>query len=202
MTTVGRRALLAAGAAGAAAALAGCTSDGDAAGPRKPDAAERAAAAEAALRGRSAAASRDLLAQYDAVIEGHPALAARLAPLRASAAAHVKALAEGGTAPAPGPSGAAPSSPRPSGPSGPSGAASASVSTAPSPSRSLALVRVPADPAAALRNLTAAERATADTHTAALLTAPPEYARLLASVAAAGAAHAYLLTEPTEGGRG
>ncbi|MBT2442839.1 hypothetical protein J7E93_22580, partial [Streptomyces sp. ISL-36] len=58
---------------------------------------------------------------------------------------------------------------------------------------------VPADPAAALRELTAAVRRTADTHTAALLDAPPEYARLLASVAAATAVHAYLLTE---GGRG
>ncbi|MFI8826398.1 hypothetical protein [Streptomyces sp. NPDC053431] len=180
MTTVGRRALLTAGAAGAATALAGCTSGGDE-GPRKPTAAERAAAAEAALRARSATTSRELLLRYDAVVDGHPALAARLAPLRASVAAQVKALAEGGTAPAAGPD------------------ASASPSPTPSPTRSLAFVRVPADPAAALRDLAAAARATADTHTAALLTAPPEYARLLASVAASGAAHAYLLTE---GGRG
>ncbi|MFD0373541.1 hypothetical protein [Streptomyces sp. NPDC059071] len=188
MTTVGRRALLTAGAAGAAGAamtLAGCTSDGDGDGPREPSAAERAAAAEAALRARSAGTSRDLLLRYDAVIEGHPALAARLAPLRASVAAHVKALGEAGTAPAPGASA--------------SPATSSSASPSPSPSRSLALVRVPSDPAAALRDLTTAVRATADAHTAALLTAPPEYARLLASVAASGAAHAYLLTE---GGRG
>ncbi|MFI8960505.1 hypothetical protein ACIGO8_00190 [Streptomyces sp. NPDC053493] len=181
MTTVGRRALLTAGAAGAAGAavtLAGCASDGTE-GPRKPTAAERAAAAEAALRSRSATTSRDLLVRYDAVIDGHPALAARLAPLRASVAAHVKALGEGGTAPAPGPSGPA----------------------SPSPTRSLALVRVPADPAAALKDLAGAVRATADRHTAALLTAPPEYARLLASVAASGAVHAYLLTAPTEGDR-
>ncbi|MCX2181525.1 hypothetical protein KV205_13425 [Streptomyces sp. SKN60] len=184
MTTLGRRALLTAGAAGAAGALAGCTSGDSGGGPRRPTAAERAAAAEAALRRRSATAGRDLVLRYDAVIDGHPSLAARLAPLRASAAAHVKALAEGGTAPAPGPS------------------ATASGTASPSPSRSLALVRVPADPAAALKDLAAAVRATADTHTATLLTAPPEYARLLASVAAAGAAHAYLLTQPTEGGRG
>ncbi|MEX0170292.1 hypothetical protein MRBLMG1_002892, partial [Streptomyces sp. LMG1-1-1.1] len=56
-------------------------------------------------------------------------------------------------------------------------------------------VPVPADPRAALKELADAARAAADGHTAALLTAPPEYARLLASVAAAGAAHAYLLTE-------
>ncbi|MFG3348433.1 hypothetical protein ACGF1Z_25665 [Streptomyces sp. NPDC048018] len=175
MTTVGRRALLT---AGAAMTLAGCTSGG-AERPGKPSAAERAAAAEAALRTRSATTSRDLLLRYDAVADAHPALAARLAPLRASVAAQVKALAEGGTAPAPGPTG--------------------SGSPSPAPSRSLAFVRVPADPAAALRSLASAARATADTHTAALLTAPPEYARLLASVAASGAAHAYLLTE---GGRG
>jgi hypothetical protein len=48
---------------------------------------------------------------------------------------------------------------------------------------------------AALKELAAAERRTADAHTATLLKAPPELARLLASVAAAGAAHAYLLTE-------
>ncbi|MEU9995064.1 hypothetical protein AB0I01_06640, partial [Streptomyces sp. NPDC050848] len=41
-------------------------------------------------------------------------------------------------------------------------------------------------------------RGTADAHAAALLGAAPEYARLLASVAASGAAHAYLLTD---GGR-
>ncbi|WP_394342159.1 hypothetical protein [Streptomyces spongiicola] len=46
-----------------------------------------------------------------------------------------------------------------------------------------------------MRELAAAERRTADGHAAALSAAPPEYARLLASVAAAGAVHAYLLTE-------
>ncbi|MFI0736490.1 hypothetical protein ACH4PU_00040 [Streptomyces sp. NPDC021100] len=52
---------------------------------------------------------------------------------------------------------------------------------------------VPDDPDEALAALAAAERRTADGHTAALAAAPPELARLLASVAAAGAAHAYLL---------
>ncbi|MET7861579.1 hypothetical protein ABZS81_31160 [Streptomyces sp. NPDC005318] len=47
----------------------------------------------------------------------------------------------------------------------------------------------------AVRELAATERRTADAHTAMLLKAPPELARLLASIAAAGAAHAYLLTE-------
>ncbi|MER5359357.1 hypothetical protein [Streptomyces sp. NPDC002785] len=51
------------------------------------------------------------------------------------------------------------------------------------------------DAGAALKELAAAERRTADTHTTTLLKAPPELARLLASIAAASAAHAYLLTE-------
>ncbi|MFJ1618226.1 hypothetical protein [Streptomyces sp. NPDC088249] len=51
------------------------------------------------------------------------------------------------------------------------------------------------DAGSALKELAAAERRTADIHTATLLKAPPELARLLASIAAAGAAHAYLLTE-------
>ncbi|MGK5641747.1 hypothetical protein ACSNOK_26005, partial [Streptomyces sp. URMC 126] len=52
---------------------------------------------------------------------------------------------------------------------------------------------VPDDPDEALAALAAAERRTADGRGAALADAPPELARLLASVAAAGAAHAYLL---------
>ncbi|WP_087925993.1 hypothetical protein [Streptomyces albireticuli] len=52
---------------------------------------------------------------------------------------------------------------------------------------------VPGDEKAALAALADAERRAADARTAALTGAPPELARLLASVAAAGAAHAYLL---------
>ncbi|MGW0563804.1 hypothetical protein ACWDZ4_25130 [Streptomyces sp. NPDC003016] len=59
---------------------------------------------------------------------------------------------------------------------------------------------VAAEPKAALKELAAEERRGADAHTAALLDAPAELARLLASVAAAGAAHVYLLT--TEGSDG
>ncbi|MFD7750570.1 hypothetical protein [Streptomyces sp. NPDC059757] len=60
----------------------------------------------------------------------------------------------------------------------------------------LALSHPPAtDAKAAVEELAAAERRTAAAHTATLLKAPPELARLLASIAAAGAAHAYLLTE-------
>ncbi|MET9417309.1 hypothetical protein ABZY03_24610 [Streptomyces klenkii] len=52
---------------------------------------------------------------------------------------------------------------------------------------------MPGDEKAALAALADAERRTADNRTKALGSAPPELARLLASVAAAGAAHAYLL---------
>ncbi|MBH1934052.1 hypothetical protein I5Q34_07055 [Streptomyces sp. AV19] len=51
----------------------------------------------------------------------------------------------------------------------------------------------PRDAKAALAALADAERRTADDRAAALGSASPELARLLASVAAAGAAHAYLL---------
>ncbi|KUN25307.1 hypothetical protein AQJ11_21315 [Streptomyces corchorusii] len=56
-------------------------------------------------------------------------------------------------------------------------------------------VPVPAGEKDAVAGLAAAERALADRRTKDLLEAPGELARLLASVAAAGAAHAYLLTE-------
>ncbi|MET9724899.1 hypothetical protein [Streptomyces zaomyceticus] len=187
MTTTGRRALLTAGvSAAAAAALSGCTSEEPA--PRKPGAAEleaeRVARAEAALRLRSVTASRTLLERYDAALAAHPALAPRLNPLRRSVAAHAVALGEGGTTVRP--ATAAPTA-------APASSASASASASAKPTASP--VPVAGDPRAALRELAAAERTASDAHTAALLTAPPEYARLLASVAAAGAAHAYLLTE-------
>ncbi|MEU5218305.1 hypothetical protein AB0G79_19160 [Streptomyces sp. NPDC020807] len=192
MTTTGRRALLRAGAlAGAVAgttALAGCTaSGGGGGGTRKPSAAEleaeRVARAEAALRLRSVTASRDLLERYDAALAAHPALARRLTPLRRSVAAHATALGEGGTT---APSATASGSPA---------AATAPSGSPATPAAPSARARVPADPRAALTELAAAERATSDQYTKALVTAPSEYARLLASVAAAGAAHAYLLTE-------
>ncbi|ALO96490.1 Lipoprotein [Streptomyces hygroscopicus subsp. limoneus] len=56
-------------------------------------------------------------------------------------------------------------------------------------------VPVPAGEKDAVAGLAAAERALADRRAKDLLEAPGELARLLASVAAAGAAHAYLLTE-------
>ncbi|ARF57706.1 hypothetical protein [Streptomyces gilvosporeus] len=52
------------------------------------------------------------------------------------------------------------------------------------------------DAPTARKQLAQAERDLADRRTRALPGAPPELARLLASVAAAGAAHAYLLAKP------
>lgn len=122
-----------------------------------------------ALRRRSARASGTLLALYDAVLAQHPETGPLAGPLRNAVAQHVKALSPA--------SGAAPTSPSPT----PSG------SPAPAPPA------VPAGREAAVKALAVAERHTGDTHTAALADAPPELARLLASVAAASAVHAYLL---------
>ncbi|MCQ4084551.1 hypothetical protein NGB36_29250 [Streptomyces sp. RB6PN25] len=119
----------------------------------------------------SAQAVRDssaLLARYDATAAAHPPLAARLRPLRAQVAQHIEAF----TVP-----GLSTGSPRPS--------ASASARAAAG--------QVPADQGQALSALAAAERRLADARTTALQDAPPELARLLASVAAAGACHVLLL---------
>ncbi|MFC8127994.1 hypothetical protein [Streptomyces sp. NPDC057302] len=160
-----RRSLLtgAAGAAGAAL-LSGC-SDSD-----STDADERPSAA-ARVRADAAKDSGELLGRYDAVLAAHPALTARLGPLRAEVKRHEAVFAEG-SAPSPSPSG--------------------------SPARSAAPARkpsVPKDEKDAVRELARAERELAKRRGSALLDAPAELARLLASVAAAGAAHAYLLTE-------
>ncbi|MFE0138241.1 hypothetical protein ACFWY6_42865 [Streptomyces sp. NPDC059037] len=162
-----RRRSLLTGAAGAAGAvlLSGCSDS-----TSTQDADERPSAA-GRLRARGARDSGELLGRYDAVLAAHPALAARLEPLRAEVKRHQAAFAEGQTAP-------------------PSPSASASAPPSPTPSPS-----VPGDEKAAVRDLAKAERELAGQRASALLDAPAELARLLASVAAAGAAHAYLLTE-------
>lgn len=81
----------------------------------------------------------------------------------------------------------------------------ASPSASPSPSDSASASAASAHPSAspsvpvrekdALSDLASAERTLSDERTKALLEVPGELARLLASVAAAGAAHAFLLTE-------
>ncbi|MGP4014090.1 hypothetical protein [Streptomyces sp. 4N124] len=116
-------------------------------------------------RARAARDSEGLVARYDAVITAHPALAERLGPLRAEAVRHAEAF-------------------------GAAGATSASPTASAS-----APAAVPTEEKAALAELAAAERALADRRAETLLDMPGELARLLASVAAAGAAHAYLLTE-------
>ncbi|MEU2512205.1 hypothetical protein [Streptomyces syringium] len=166
-----RRRVLAGGAAallaGGGAVLTGCSAD--------PDPGERSSAEER-LRARAGRGSAALLERYDATIGAHAGLGERLRPLRAEVARHAAALGAR-------PSSASPSASGSASPSGPSASAPAGTSGP----------AVPKDEKAALAALADAERRTADTHTAALASAPPELARLLASVAASGAAHAYLL---------
>ncbi|GAB3177741.1 hypothetical protein [Streptomyces incanus] len=152
---------------------AGCSAGSGDAGPvvdSRPPASERA-------RARAARDSRELAERYDAVIAAHAGLAQRLGPLREDAVRHAKAFESFGTAA--GSASAPPESPAPTG-AGPS---------ASSP------VPVPTKEKDALSGLAAAEREIADRRLEELLAAPAELARLLASVAAAGAAHVFLLTE-------
>lgn len=173
--TTRRRALATgAGALTATTLLAACSFDSPRPEPRRTLSPEdRARRAEEALRRRTASVSAKLLKAYEDALTAHPALGPRVSPLRAAAAAHVAALAPVGAAT---PSGAVgPSGPRAAGPASPepSGAGS--------------------DPAATLKELAALASRTAAAHAEALLDAPPELARLLASVAGACAGHAYLL---------
>lgn len=160
-----RRSLLAS--AAGAALLVGCSSgaegpDGGTSG--SPAAAERA-------RARAARDSRGLVGRYDAVIAAHPALAERLAPLRAEVVRHVEAFG------------------------GSSAGSTGTASPAPRAGQASPSAPAPANERDALAELAAAERTLADRRAKALLDVPGELARLLASVAAAGAAHAFLLTE-------
>lgn len=165
-----RRRSLFAGAAGVGAALlTGCSSsDSSETTKGSTSAAERA-------RARAALDSERLAERYEAVLAVHPALAGRLSPLRAEVARHAEAFGGGRKA---------------SGSASPS--ASADPSEVPSPGPA---AEVPAVEKDALAELATAERTLADRRTKALLDVPGELARLLASVAAAGAVHAFLLTE-------
>ncbi|GAB7104832.1 lipoprotein [Streptomyces phaeofaciens JCM 4814] len=177
-----RRRTLFASAAGAAL-LVGCSS-----GPRDTEKKESAGGSPSVTeraRARAAGESVGLAERYDAVLAAHPTLTERLAPLRAEVVRHVQAF---GGAPKASASGSP--SPAPSTSLSPSASASASASASVSPSPA-----APATAKEALAALAAAERTLADRRAVALLDVPGELARLLASVAAAGAAHAYLLTE-------
>ncbi|MEW2620048.1 hypothetical protein [Streptomyces sp. NPDC048106] len=134
-----------------------------------PDSGGERPSATARAQARAAGDSKALLARYDAVLAAFPGLAERLRPLRSQVAAHVTAFTEGTTPTAT-----------------PSATRSASPAASPAP--------VPATEKDALASLAAAERTLADQRAKALLDLPGEPARLLASAAAAGAAHAYLLT--------
>lgn len=164
-----RRRSLLTGAAGTAGAvlLSGCSDSASTDADERPAAAER-------LRARAARDSAELLGRYDAVLAAHPSLTGRLDPLRAEVKRHEAVFAEGSATP--------PASPSPSG----------SPSTSASPPQKPS---VPTDEKDAVRELANAEQELAKQRGRALLDAPAELARLLASVAAAGAAHAYLLTE-------
>ncbi|MFF6808095.1 hypothetical protein [Streptomyces sp. NPDC012616] len=186
-----RRRTLLASAAGAAL-LTGCSAGPEESAKRAsgtPSVAER-------VRARAAQESSGLVARYDAALAVHPALAARLAPLRAEVVRHVAAFGGVGTAsPSPAATGdrtgtGGPSAPVP-------GSAPAAPATAPAGVSAPPSAAAPATERDALVGLAAAERALADRRAAELLEVPGELARLLASVAAAGAAHAYLLAEGT-----
>ena len=160
-----RRRSLLVGAAGVGL-LVGCSPGGEGA-----DAAGSGPSAVERARARVARDSEALVERYDAVIAAHPDLAALLTPLRGEVVRHARAFGGGKAAGA--------------------GRASASPSGSPSASPSPA----PEDPRAALTELAAAERRLADKRAEALLEVPGEMARLMASVAASGAGHAYVLTE-------
>ncbi|MDQ0774124.1 hypothetical protein QF026_002590 [Streptomyces aurantiacus] len=161
-----RRSLLAGAAGTGAVLLAGCSASGS-----SSEAVGGSSSAAARARAAAARDSERLAQRYEAVLAAHPALSGRLSPLLAEVVRHAEAFGGGGRA-----SDTA------------SASASASASAAPSP-------EVPATRKEALAELAAAEREVTDRRTKALLDAPGELARLLASVAAAGAGHAFLLTE-------
>lgn len=128
-------------------------------GPGGTDADAASLRAVTALRASAARDSASLLDRYEQVAADHPVTKPGLAPLDAAVREHLAALG------------------------GPAKAASGS----PSPTPSASAVR-PSPPAAdartALKELAAEERRVADGRATALLTAGPELARLLASIAA------------------
>ncbi|MFD5493679.1 hypothetical protein ACFWH4_12320 [Streptomyces sp. NPDC127091] len=156
----------------------------------RPSSAER-------VRARAAGDSRELAERYDAVIAAHAGLAPRLRPLREEVVRHAKAFGSTATSTA-SPGAAGPqASPGAAGPQASPGAQGAQGAPSPSGAQRSASpsASVPATEKDALAGLAAAEREIADRRLEELLDAPAELARLLASVAAAGAAHVYLLTK-------
>ncbi|WP_393097318.1 hypothetical protein [Streptomyces sp. LN325] len=181
-----RRSLLTS--AAGAAVLVGCSAPESS----SPGTAGRSPSAADAARARAARDSETLAARYAAVIAAHPPLAKRLDPLRTEVVRHAQAFGGTGSRPSASPSASSSASPSGSASASPSASTSASSSAPASASSSPA---VPAREKDALTDLAAAELALVDRRTKALLDVPGELARLLASVAAAGAAHAFLLTK-------
>lgn len=161
--------MLVAGPAGLlGAALAGCTAD------RKPDGAPAPTTSpdpDDALREAAAERERGLLREYDATLAALPALAPRLAPLRAHHDEHLAALL--------GPAASAEPS------TGATPGARATAGPAPSPTA----VPPPADARAALARLVAAERAAAAAHAQDCLTASRALAGVLAALSASELSH-------------
>ena len=151
---------------GVLAGVAGCS------GEKGSEDAAQVTRAELRMRRDAARQSRELLARYEATAAAHTALADRLRPMRAATARHSEVLngragkdKDGG---------------------GEREQDSGKAGGRKKPS-------VPAEEKAALAALGDLERRTAQERTDALVKAPPGLARVLASLAAAGAAHAYLL---------
>ncbi|WP_221354041.1 hypothetical protein [Streptomyces beigongshangae] len=185
-----RRRSLLAGAAGAGAALlAGCS------GTDSPSGTDEDAAAASRARARAARDSERLAERYEAVLAAHPALGDRLSPLLAEVVRHAEAFRGGGPAPDSASATPAADAADPSEGSSAEPSASASPSSSPKTPEAPEVPEVPATRKEALSALAAAERELTDRRTKALADVPGELARLLASVAAAGAGHAFLLTE-------
>ena len=166
-----RRSLLsaAAGLLGAAGLATGCTDSGAELAQQRADATRR-------IRKAAVRDSEILLARYESTAGTHPALVDFLNPLRAEVVRHIDVL--GG------------SRGDKNGRRGKDTRRGKKQDTGTGN-----LTAVPADEKTALTALAEAERRTADARTRVLNEAPPELARLLASVAASGAVHSYLLTE-------
>jgi hypothetical protein len=122
---------------------------------------------DAALRSAAAERERTLLQEYDGVLAARPGLASRLVPVRGHHAEHLEALL--------GPSTTA----------SPTVTATAAVPAAGPP---------PADDAAALAGLVAAERAAGQAHARDCLAASRALAPVLASLSASELSHPVALT--------
>lgn len=120
-----------------------------------------------ALRSSAVAREQALLVAYDDALAAAPALAARIAPLRAEHATHLAALLGPTSSPSPAPSAPTPSTP-----------------TSSTPSQA---------PGSLLLGLVVLERATASAHASAALTASRRLAPVLASLAACEASHVVVL---------